>query len=162
MEKFDRPVALLLAMARLRMTQRRFDEAESLLREGIGKEGSNVTCLASLALLLAHQHSYVDEALPLVERAIAVAGPAPELLDTRAMVYLALSQPDKARKDLDSAISQRPNPLWYYHKAKACSAMGDKKGAKEARARADQLGFRPSLLHPLERSDAASASHASS
>jgi tetratricopeptide (TPR) repeat protein len=154
LEKFDRPVSLLLVMARLRMTQHRFEEAESLLRESIGKEGNNVTCLASLALLLAHRHLYLDEALPLVQRAISVAGPAPELLDTRAMVYLALSQPAQARKDLDSAIAQKPNPLWYYHKAKVCTAMGDRKAAKEAMTRANQLGFRPELLHPVEKLDA--------
>jgi tetratricopeptide (TPR) repeat protein len=151
LEKFDRPVPLLLSTARLRLKQGRYQEAESIFRECVGKDGSNITGLASLAELLAEQHTYPDEAMRLVEKAISIAGPAPELLDARAVVYMALAQPAKARADLDAAIAQRPNPVWYYHRAQALKALGDRKAADQSLARAMQLGFKREMLHPLEQ-----------
>jgi tetratricopeptide (TPR) repeat protein len=154
LERFDRPLPLLLTMARLRLKQGRYQEAESIFRECVGKDGSNITGLASLAVLLAEQRTYSDEAMQLVEKAISIAGPAPELLDARAVVNMALSQPAKARADLDAAIAQRPNPVWYYHRAQALKALGDRKAADQSLARAMQMGFKPEMLHPLEQAAA--------
>ena len=46
-------------------------------------------------------------------------GPAPDLLDTRAVAYLAMGRDDLAIKDLEDAVAVRPSPLKYLHLAEA-------------------------------------------
>ena len=73
------------------------------------------------------------------------------LLDARALVYLALSRPEKARADLEAILVQEQNPVFLYHYFRACSAMEESKTANLAIAKARRMGLRPESLHPLER-----------
>jgi tetratricopeptide (TPR) repeat protein len=87
---------LWLHLADLQDLRGRYDDAEGYCRKSIEKDGRNPAALNNLAWLLAQRSGKANEALPLVNRAIEVAGPRGELLDTRASVYIALNQPDKA------------------------------------------------------------------
>jgi hypothetical protein len=112
-----------------------------------------------------------------VERAKAVVGPVPELLDTEALVHLARAKAGRspaARQDLEAALAllgdveaQAPNAITYFHLAQVWDALAQLHGAareEEAAAQArDQAGKaweearRRNLsvadLHPLERAD---------
>jgi len=151
LKKHDRPIPLLLALAGLHIFQERYEEAETLFREVIDRDGGNVVALNNLAVLLALQGTHLDEARRLIETAIERAGPIPQLLDSRATVYLALGQPAKALVDLDVAIAEASSPTWYFHKAQVHWEAGRPIAATDALARAHELGLTPELLNPLER-----------
>jgi tetratricopeptide (TPR) repeat protein len=132
LDQHKRPAALLTALARVLTMEKRYREAISLLREALEKEPGSVEALRNLSLQLALQRIKLTEALELVQKAIRIAGPSPALLDTRAVACLALSQPDKARQDIEAALLQNQSPIYYYHLFRACLALGDKKVAREA------------------------------
>jgi tetratricopeptide (TPR) repeat protein len=112
--------------------------------------------LNNLAWLLALKGgTHADEAVERINRAFEVTGPDPNLLDTRAVAYLALNRPafaDLAVEDLRKLIADSPSPTAYFHLAQAQLMAGRKKEAIEAwrKANAD-TPLTPEILHPLER-----------
>src|SRR5262249_39182417 len=91
------------------------------------------------------------EALKTVQRAIDIAGPIPELLDTRAVVYLALGQPDQAVKDLEEAVADTPTAHRYFHLAQAHLAVNHRAAAAAALRQGRALGLSGKTVDPLER-----------
>jgi Tfp pilus assembly protein PilF len=72
-------------------------------------------------------------------------------LDTRAMVYLALGQGRLALKDLELAIADGPTAPMYWHLACAYQCTGDRLAMTNPLRKAEALGLKADLLHPLER-----------
>src|SRR5262249_46768402 len=89
-------VALRVHLADLQDLRGEFDKAELLYREVLDREPRNIVALNNRAWLLALQPGKAAEALPLVAQAVALLGPRPELLDTRATAYLTQGMNDKA------------------------------------------------------------------
>jgi tetratricopeptide (TPR) repeat protein len=150
-----RPGARSGALRNLRATllgmEGRLDEAETLYRQSLAEDPRDVMALNNLAWLLAVAGGRADEALELIERAIKAAGPDPSLLDTKAVVHLALNQPEAAVADLQTALAAKPRPLLYFHLARAHRAAGRREAAVAALQQAEQLGLRPGDVDPLER-----------
>ncbi len=151
LEKYARPAPLLLVLAQARVQQEKLAEAEALYREILQKEPDNAAALNNLAELLALSGRQLDEARTLIEKAVALAGPNTSFLDTRASVYLALGDPEKALADLTEAAAQAPRAAVYFHIALAQRKTGNKEAAAEAMKQAQNLGIRPESLQPLER-----------
>lgn len=80
-------------------------EAEALYREILKANDGDVIAINNLFMLLAVQEKRLDEAQQLAERAISLAGPAADLLDTRACVLIARGKPHEAIAVLEQAIS---------------------------------------------------------
>jgi tetratricopeptide (TPR) repeat protein len=144
---------LLVALAGLRIRQERFDDAEIVFREALEKDPANFVAMNNLATLLSLEKKHIDEAQRLVARAIAIAGPLPALLDSRATVYLALGKPTKALTDLEKAIAVEPKPNRQFHRALAYFQLGQVETAAQALGEARKLGFKPEQLGVLERGD---------
>jgi tetratricopeptide (TPR) repeat protein len=151
--------ALLLPLADLRDLQKRYGEAENLYREALSKNSNNLVAINNLAWLLALKKSKPDpdEALALVNRGINLAGPSPELLDTRGVIYLIQRNGQGAATDLQDCVDQSPSATRYFHlaQAKALLASGNPQAgvqAAEAWRKAKEGGLRPEQLHPLEYS----------
>lgn len=147
----QRPVSLLLVMADLLSFRGECDKAETFYREILTKDRDNVLALNNLAMMLVVQNKQLPEAEQLMNQAVKVAGPRANLLDTRALVYLAMNQPDKALDDLDWAVNEAPGPIVHFHRARACYQLGQEDAARQALKEAYTLGLKPELLHPLER-----------
>ncbi len=145
-----RSTNLLFALAGLEDMRGRFAEEEGYYRRVVAADGNNVRALNNLAWLLALRGRKGDEALPLIQHAIDVAGPRADLLDTRALVYLAMERADKARADLKSALEDTPTATRYLHLARVCQMAGDADGAAAALKEAKALGLRRAQLHPAE------------
>jgi len=151
LKRHGRPSSLLWVSATLLGKQQRFDEVEAAYREMLRKNGDDIVALNNLAVLLAAEGRQLDEAWRCVQKAIALAGPVPTLLDSRATVLLARGKPQEALLDLQQAIAESPSATFYLHQAQAYLLTGQKQAAADAFSKARQLGLKPDQLHPLER-----------
>jgi Flp pilus assembly protein TadD len=151
LEKHERPLVLLLALANLQNWGEKFADAERLYREALEKDGKNPGTLNNLALLLALRGRGGREPLSLIDKAIAIAGPNPGLLDSRATIYLLQGDPRHAADDLAKALLRRPSAAGYFRQAQAELRLGHKESARESFAKAGEMGLKTEELHPLER-----------
>ena len=69
---------------------------ETLYREAMGRSPNDIQALNNLAWLLAFQAGKEPEALKHIDRAIAIVGEDPSLLDTRAVIYLNMGKHEQA------------------------------------------------------------------
>jgi tetratricopeptide (TPR) repeat protein len=134
----------------------RYQEAETLYRQVLLREPRSFVALNNLAWLLIYERRQGEEALQLVNSAMEVKGPIPELLDTRAGAYLAMGQTDLAIADLNEALSQSSTSpdvraTIEFHLAKAWQRTGKKTDAENTLARAKAGGLDEKTLHPLEQ-----------
>lgn len=150
-KKFERPLPLLLGMAEIYTAEKNYAEAIDIYREILGKDTKNAIVLNNLAVLLALQGEHVDEALKLVDQSVDIAGPVGAILDSRAIVHIAMKQPEKAIDDLVAAMADGETPVRLFHRAQACGLAGQASESKIAMAAALKKGLTPQMLHPLER-----------
>ena len=149
-EKFERHPSLLLSLAEIRTKQTRYGEAESLYREAIEKNPENAVAMNNLAVLLALQGIKLDEALDLVKKAIEIAGPLGSMLDSRASVYMARGEPEKALADIADAVADNESPVRLFHQAQAFRKAGNIKSAKDSLQKALDKKLTADQLQPLE------------
>lgn len=149
-KKFDRHLAILLSLAELRTRQTRYDKAESYYREVIEKNPKNAVAMNNLAVLLSLQGVDLDESLKLVDKAIEIAGPLGAMLDSRASVYMALDEPEKALADITAAVADAETPVRLFHQAQAYQQAGQFEAAKKAWEKALEKNLTGDMLQPLE------------
>ena len=147
-DKHDRPISILLALGELRGTQDRVDEAVQVYREILKRDENNVWAMNNLAVLLALQKRGLSEARQLVEKAIEIAGPLPALLDSRASVYLALGQPQRALSDLQQVVGEDPRPNRQFHLALAYFRRA-RKGRRASPRRGTKAGLDARQVAPV-------------
>ena len=150
LKHFDRPIPLLMIYAELCTKQARYAVAEGCYREVISKAPGNAYALNNLAVLLALQGSKLDEAMKLINQAVEIAGPVGAMLDSRATVYLALGETEKALADMADALADAETPVRLFHQAQAYDQAGKQSEAAAALEKALQKGLTKEMLHPLE------------
>jgi Tfp pilus assembly protein PilF len=152
-QKRPEAAGLLPKLAAIRLRQGRFDEAEALFRRTLASDSENPQALNDLAWMLTQREpSKHQEALELINRAIEVAGENPALLDTRAVIFLQMKQPDRALADLGRALALRPSSrASYFHMARAHLMARNEAESRKALQRAEELGLKPETVDPLER-----------
>ena len=142
---------LLVHLADLRDYEGRYDDAEQIYRRTLSLDGTRLLALNNLAWLSGVRGRNAKEGLQFINTAIARAGALSELLDTRAIVYLALGDSESAVRDLLRAVEASPSPVKYYHLATAQFQAGQTAAARGSYRAALDAGFTASQLHPLER-----------
>jgi tetratricopeptide (TPR) repeat protein len=151
-QKEPNSIALQFDLATFWSLEGRYDEAEAIYRQVTERAPKNGASWNNLAWLIATRGEKASEALDYVNRAIALDGPSPSFLDTRAVVSLALGRSQDAIKDLEEALATAPNtPVSYLHLAQARLMAGDRAAAAEALKAAKDTGLQLDTLHPLER-----------
>ena len=146
-------ILLRICLADVYDLQKRFAEAEQVYWQALKKDGDNVIVLNNLAWLLAFSKESParTKALAVIDKAIDLVGPSPELLDTRGVVHLMLGSSDRAIEDLQIAAAQAPSANHYFHLARALAAANKSSDARQKLAEAKNRGFNLKKLHPLER-----------
>jgi len=154
-EQHPEAIGLSLELAELRELQGNYTEASQLYRSVINNPKSPMAQQAAaknnLAYLLAVHDNNGNEALPLVEQAIAYFGPTAELLDTRGVVHATRKDYEQAIRDLSEAVEDRASGLKYFHLAWAHHLAGNADAATQAMQQADANGLKDEEISPLER-----------
>jgi tetratricopeptide (TPR) repeat protein len=157
LEKQPDQSELVLCAASLCELRGQYDAAEALYRKVLARDARNAVAANNLAWILALREGKGDDALAYVGRAIDVLGPIPELLDTRALAYLAAGQADVALADLREALDRpgldaKVRSSLYYHLIQAELRTGGRREDVEKTWRdAATQGLARDVLHPLER-----------
>ena len=150
LDKFRRPATLLMVMADSYTRQGRNADAETYYRQVIGQNPKDAVARNNLALLLALQGVKLDEALSFANQAVDILGPLGPVLDTRACVYLARGELEKALKDIEDAINDKETAVRFFHQAEIYQQLGKENSARTAMFKAVQMGLAKDMLQPLE------------
>jgi len=144
-------ISLSISLADLRDLQGRYDETIAIYRSILDKDSNNLVALNNLAWMLSFMPGDRDVCLPLINRAIQLRGPMVDLIDTRAVILLNLNKTKDAMKDLDAAYEEVASPSILFHMAQAHLRAGNVASARDKYRQAEQSGFNPNSIHPLER-----------
>jgi tetratricopeptide (TPR) repeat protein len=120
-------------------------------RAALERDPRNLLALNNLAVLLALEARDFEEANSTIEKALQIAGPDPGLFDSQGIILLARGDHRKAAEVLDQAVRLTPDPASYARLAFAYAKLGEFRAARNALRQADQAGYQPTSLHPLER-----------
>lgn len=141
---------ILNYLANLSDLQQNYDEAEATYSEVLKRDPQDVVALNNLAYLTGVRRRNGAEGFQLINRAIHVVGPVPNLLDTRAAIYLVLNEPQHALRDLNSAIEEKQDASVYIRLTQAQLAANNRRGARQALVKAKDLLAKASNVHALD------------
>ncbi|MCI0379017.1 MAG: tetratricopeptide repeat protein [Gemmataceae bacterium] len=150
-EKNPDKVALYLQRADIHDLKDNLVEVEAMCKEVLRRDPKNIVALNNLAWHLAPDPKRALEALDLIDRALKAHGPRPELLDTRAVIFLSMDQTERALADLDNVVQQAPSATRFFHLARAHHQANNRSSAFAALQRANALGLAADRLHRTER-----------
>jgi S1-C subfamily serine protease/thiol-disulfide isomerase/thioredoxin len=151
--------SLLLARNRLQQFQGNVPEAVRQLRELLKRKNldkqQSIILKFELAQLLVMQSDRASkdaaEGLQLIDDVIFQADATMEMIDTRAMAYLASNMLPQARAEIAAVITNRPGPMAYFHLALIESASSNAPAAKDALQRATAAGLNTAPLTSFEQ-----------
>ena len=124
-------IALLEAVATLRMQQENYTKALVLYRKIDQLNPNRIRTLNNLAMACAETGGMAEQGIKPIQRAIELAGRVPELLDTYAAVLLKAGRLEEAIEVLDEAISKTVEPRYQFHKVQVLRAQGKDPEAKK-------------------------------
>ena len=107
--RFDQQIMLRIERAFLAETMGLLALAENDLRVVLDKEPQNVIALNALGYTLANRTTRYDEALQLIEQAIALSPDDAAIIDSLGWVQFRMGQYDAARKNLERAFEKYPD-----------------------------------------------------
>ena len=148
--KFDNHPAVILTLGDIRVGQDRYADAENFYRDILEKNPGHAVAMNNLAVLLTLQNKKLDEALSLINKAIEITGPLASMLDTRACVYIASGNAEKAISDMEEAIADAASPVRLFHQAQALSLANQPYAASSTMQQALKAGLTKEMLQTPE------------
>lgn len=152
-DKPELEAALIGSRAELLDAQGKYAESIAEYKRALAKRPSDLVTNNLCMLLALYSPEKAEEAVKLMSDLIAIRGPVPSYLDTRAVAYLVSSRPAEATKDLQMALAQLERPAYRFHLGWALDldAVKDRQiFAITELERAKQLGLTAADLHPIE------------
>ena len=129
----NHPWVLLPVLAELHGQQGQYDKSIADYRGVLAKNPRSYLLMNNLAVTLARSGQNLDEALGLANDALKISGPMADVLDSRAIVYIARKEYDKALEDLAAAVQDdKGSPEKRFHQAWAYSLAGKRTEASGA------------------------------
>jgi cellulose synthase operon protein C len=145
---FDDHPSLALALGNVYVLQHKYAEAEQCFRDALAKKPNDAVAMNNLAMVLVMAKKELSEALELMDKAIKIAGPLGQMLDTRACVYIAQGEAQKALDDLEKALADARTAERLFHQAEAFELAGKKDLAARAMKEALDKGLDVKTLPP--------------
>ena len=106
--KFPKEPAVKLSLASTLERERKYSDAEAVFREMIADDPKNANALNSFGYMLADRGQKLDEAVALVQRALAVEPGNGAYLDSLGWAYYKQNRFEEAEAPLKEAASQLP------------------------------------------------------
>jgi tetratricopeptide (TPR) repeat protein len=126
LSKFPKDRTLLYGVATLRAVEGNYRESIRLFRELLSHDPKHVAAINNLALTLAESPRDRDEALAVIEQAIAMVGQQPELLDTKGAILVYQGRSDQAVSLLEAAAREKGADVRHqFHLAAAYRELGE-------------------------------------
>jgi len=141
---------LPMALANTLVMQERLADAEALYRSVHARNPRNRNAMNNLAWLLAMHSGKKKEGLDLITQAIEIDGPSANLLDTRGKIHLVSGQTEEAIKDLEDAVTERPQANFYFHLAQAYLQSNNRLAAERAWQKARDLKLSENNVNRVE------------
>jgi tetratricopeptide (TPR) repeat protein len=150
-------IALLMSQADFYDIQKRYDDAAAVYQKLLERDDLTglrraivLNNLAFLVALAGPQAKINADPLKHVEEAAAIMGPNSDILDTRAVVFIALKRYQDAIEDLELSVTDNPTASKYFHKAHAHLLAGENGNAVEAWEKAEELGLNHDAINLME------------
>ncbi|MHB8345861.1 MAG: tetratricopeptide repeat protein [Acidiferrobacterales bacterium] len=129
-------IDLLYARALVEIKMNRLDLHEADLRKILKEDPTNADALNALGYTLADRTNRYQEALTLVQKALALRPGDPYIMDSMGWVQYRLGNDAEAVKYLRAALKRRPDPEISAHLGEVLWAMGQKTEAESVWGRA--------------------------
>ncbi len=107
--KFPKEPAVKLSLASTLERERKYSDAEAIFRQMIAEDPKNADALNSFAYMLAERGQKLDEAVALVQRALAIEPGNGAYLDSLGWAYYKQNRFEQAEAPLKEAATQWPN-----------------------------------------------------
>jgi tetratricopeptide (TPR) repeat protein len=107
--KFPKEPAVKLSLASTLERERKYGDAEAIFRQMIEEDPKNADALNSFAYMLAERGQKLDEAVALVQRALAIEPGNGAYLDSLGWAYYKQNRFEQAEAPLKEAATQLPN-----------------------------------------------------
>ena len=136
--------------------QKRYSDAAAIYRKLLDRSELTGTrravVLNNLSFLVSLEGSAASnvDPLKLANEAASILGPNSDILDTRAVAYMAKGQYSQAIEDLRDAVTDNPTAAKYFHLAEAYLGNGEKRSAADAWTKAEELGLSREILNRME------------
>lgn len=111
---------------------KRFDKAEPYLRETLKLNPDHAVALNFLGYSLADRGQKLDEALALIQKAVALEPKNGAFLDSLGWVYFKLNRLPEADTALAQAVTKLDDPVIWEHRGDVLLALGKKEDAYKA------------------------------
>ena len=144
---------LIGTRAELLDAQGKYDEAIKEYERALAVSRSDLVVNNLCMLLALKAPGRAEEAVKMMSELIAIGGPRPEFLDTRAVAYMVSSRPAEAEKDVKMALVQYEQASYRFHLAWALdldAAEAKRIFAVTELQTAKRAGLDAADLHPLE------------
>jgi len=153
LQKDPKDIPLRLHLASMMELQGNYAEVETLCRDVLKDNGNHLVALGNLAWHLGQKPATAKEALRLIEHAIALYGPRPELLDTQAIVHLNLGNTKESLRVLERVVNEAPTPIRVFHLCRAYERTRNVASAQAMLRQSHVQGLAPHQLHPAEQAE---------
>ena len=131
-QQYDNHPAIILAIGDIHVGEGKYKDAEDCYREVLKHNAGYATAMNNLAVMLTlkpRNDKELNDALKLIDDAMKITGPMAQMLDTRACVYIALGQAQKALADMKDVIADGKRPERLFHQAQALELADEKNQA---------------------------------
>ncbi|MDA0832297.1 MAG: tetratricopeptide repeat protein [Planctomycetota bacterium] len=125
-------------------------EAIQTYRELLAENEQSIIAMNNLAWLLAMEKSNLDEAEELIDRAIQIAGPIADLLDTKGVIQLMMGNHQQAISSFEKSGQESDSPSRRFHLALAYAGTDKLDAARFHLDEAIRMGLKESSLDDKE------------
>jgi tetratricopeptide (TPR) repeat protein len=150
-DQFPNDARLLDSFGTLRLQQEDFQQAIAIYERVLKLDPVRIRSLNNLAMALSEFPARAADGIPVINRAIRIAGEHPELLDTKGVVLLKAGQLEEAAKVFQKAFENSQEPRFLFHLIVTRLAQNKIEEAKKLWGSLDLEKLDPSGLTPGER-----------
>jgi tetratricopeptide (TPR) repeat protein len=144
LEKAPQSTALRLSQAEFLDLTGEHEQAIAAYRDVLAREPNNVVALNNLAWTLSlgrKDRAKIAESLAHIQRAIELAGPIDELLDTKARILFESGRQEDGLRDMCEAVNEAPSAQRWLNYATLLRRAGKAEQAERALAEAKRFGL---------------------